>query len=568
MEIKAEVRINHQSKIKRAGVQELALLGISLVVAFFLFRTVSYLTSPSSGAADSDQVMSLQELSDFNSADAFNSADNPLDYQPSKWLHGIPPQEPLSSQSSHEDIWRRLLLSRYLWKTLWADVRVILNGPEDYSGPPQAERHQLWLDQEHGGLHLSGTLDSNPDYIERINPTSLGPRPAGFLYSINDYARLGSQIPWFYLSSEMIFTPYMINFFFISDYDFPPNRLHYQVIDEGEWAGRQAVIVDVIDQNGRIQARQWLDSTTGIILRELFFGYGPDDGILLETNITRIEFDVEFPNGFIQDENHSIIEGGFVQDFNGNPEFPGEEPGINPNRTLSNRISLPMWLPPQDFDYARSHLSFASGLGTGESPGQSSTIHVYADSYYLGDIEIIDPFRTLCVRSSIGDRIAISQWSRSLTNNGEGVHIYNLKELDHVEYSIPDLYVRFLSFSPDDRYIAMSSLDEKGYRTRNLYIIDTESGERRHIPEIGNIWSLAWSPDGTKLASLRWPSFRNFTQSILRVYVYDLSSGKINTFLVNSNLPWGKTEVSVPLQDWNAKFSLTLGGLEPCVNPP
>jgi len=228
---------------------------------------------------------------------------------------------------------------------------------------------------------------------------------------------------------------------------------------------------------------------------------------------------------------------------------------------------MSLMLPPQEFDYSQSHLTFASAPDAGESSHQSSTIHVLADSYYLGDIELKDPFRTLCVRSTIGDRIAISQWPQSLTNNETGVLIYNLDGLDRVEYSIPDSYVTHLAFSPGDRYIAVSSLDQNDSRG-SLHIIDTESGERRDIPEIEDIWSLAWSPDGTKLASLRWPSFRMYTQSILRTFVYDLLSGEINTLILNSDFPWGTTDVNVPLQGWDAKFSLTMGGLEPCAKPP
>lgn len=144
-------------------------------------------------------------------------------------------------------------------------------------------------------------MDGEPERLDPISTTSLGPRPTDLLSGITDYARLGSQIPWFYNSGETIVsTPYMLNLSFIADYDFPPYRLWYRVVDQQVWAGRQAVIVDVLDDNGSSRARLWLDSLTGITLREQFFGFGSDGDVLLESNVSRIDFDVDFHQIYIQ----------------------------------------------------------------------------------------------------------------------------------------------------------------------------------------------------------------------------------------------------------------------------
>ena len=60
------------------------------------------------------------------------------------------PQELLTLNSSHEDTWHHqfgpLPLAEYLGGCL--------HGPSDYYGPPRAERHQLWLDQNRGGPQI------------------------------------------------------------------------------------------------------------------------------------------------------------------------------------------------------------------------------------------------------------------------------------------------------------------------------------------------------------------------------------------------------------------------------
>jgi WD40 repeat protein len=146
----------------------------------------------------------------------------------------------------------------------------------------------------------------------------------------------------------------------------------------------------------------------------------------------------------------------------------------------------------------------------------------------------------------------------------------NLDNLAQVAHALLDANIRTLAFSPDDQYIALLSLDqsETWWNPWRLNIINIESGERIDFPEFEHIWSLAWSPDGTKLAGPRWPGYQYNSQAVLRVYVYGLTSGEINTFLVNSDFPWGSTKVKVPIEDWIANFSLTMGGLEPCLPPP
>jgi hypothetical protein len=50
--------------------------------------------------------------------------------------------------------------------------------------------------------------------------------------------------------------------------------------------------------------------------------------------------------------------------------------------------------------------------------------------------------------------------------------------------------------------------------------------------------------------------------------VYDLTLGETTGHLKTTDFPWGKITVKIHLEGWSANFSLTMGGLEPCVAPP
>jgi WD40 repeat protein len=101
-----------------------------------------------------------------------------------------------------------------------------------------------------------------------------------------------------------------------------------------------------------------------------------------------------------------------------------------------------------------------------------------------------------------------------------------------------------------------------------VYLIDTTTGEVKSIPGIEDVWSLAWSPDGSQPASLNWPSFRMYTQSTLHINLYDIETDVATSFLRHANFPWGMSVIEVPMTGRNAKFLLAMGGLEPCAAPP
>ena len=59
-----------------------------------------------------------------------------------------------------------------------------------------------------------------------------------------------------------------------------------------------------------------------------------------------------------------------------------------------------------------------------------------------------------------------------------------------------------------------------------------------------------------------------YTKSTMRILVYDLRLGETTSNIKIAEYQWGKTTVKIHLEGWSANFSLTMGGLEPCVAPP
>ena len=87
-----------------------------------------------------------------------------------------------------------------------------------------------------------------------------------------------------------------------------------------------------------------------------------------------------------------------------------------------------------------------------------------------------------------------------------------------------------------------------------IFILDTDTGSGFTIPEIDDVLSLAWSPDGTQLASLQRPRYRMYTKSTMRILVYELRLGETTSNLKIVEYQWGKTEINIPHRRLVRKF--------------
>ena len=557
--IHAKVKSKNVSLVQRARFKEILLLGGVFVVAFLLIRYIDSGVSSFDSLLENDQSISTSQ----KTANATSPEPTSTASPPSSSTDAFPLQAPLTKNSTHDEIWKRILISRNLWDTLWADVWVILHGPANYIGPPRAERHQIWLDQDKGGIHLSGSLEGKPNSVERINANGTGPEPTGPFTGTDYFSRFGSQIPWFYLGSDRILsTPYMSNYSMIANFGYPPQGVWYTVVEELEWANHKAVVVELTDDSGTFLARDWLDASTGLALKEQYPDIHSQDNILLEIQVSKIEFDVSFPLSLYRATDDELLERGFFQDYTGLPESRAFQPTIPTFQALSSRISPPLSPPSIDFDPAQSWVSFAVEEGSHQRQ-DVNLLHIFGDSNYLGNIEISDPFRTTCTRSADGQKIVLAQWPGSSEATSSSIHEFDLDKLDQKEYSIPETYIVRMAFSPHTRLIAVAGISPNEDRS-GLYIIDTITDEIKPIEGIDEVISFSWSPDGSQLASLKWLTNRMYSQPNLDIGLYDLEKDITTTFRIPANLPWSKPTVELPIGEWVARFHLSYEGFEPC----
>lgn len=552
---------------KRSTYLEFITIGIIILVLISILQFGGYLSpfladlTPSEGNDSQPGQTSQGESQGMESASGSLSPGE-------MYLQRLPPQPPLTMASSHEDIWRRILLSRFTWQSLWADILVIVHGPEGYIGPPLVERHQLWLTQGERGIHISGPPAENELSLEEITPSSRGPGYLSLLHGSDDYSRLGSQVPWFYLSSESIIsTPYLANFFFIADYDFPPQRLFFQAVEESIWAERPVLIVNATDGGANLLATLWLDSQTGLALREQFFSADSESHVRLETTVQQVAYNQRFPDELLA----NLASGGdgiaFASNFHGTPEDQQTQPKPSTWEALSSQEMPPGMRPPQGFDFSQSRLAFvSSNPGIEEGQGQTQ-FQLYADQYLLGDLFIDDAWHSICARSKDGGQIVISQWSQPPADPTSEVGWYALDNMSPGLAQIPEVIITRLAFSPQAATIAAAGVNQRTGSSQ-LYLINPDSGESERIRGIDNAWSIAWSPDGSQLATLNLPSFRIYSPRNLRILIYDLESRLIRTLLIEDNFSWGYSAVQIPLDGWTATFPLSMHGLGTCTLPP
>ena len=482
----------------------------------------------------------------------------------------IIPLPPLSLQSSHEDIWRRLLMNRYLWHTRWSDVWIILYGPRGYRGPMRAEHHQLWIDHDRRGLLISGPMGGNPDHVELITPDSLGPEPTIFLQGVNEFARLGGKLTWSYLSTETILSsPFMYNIFSLAHQDWPPQEDEYIPVQEGIWADdRRVLVVDRLNREGHREALLWLDTITGTILREQYFGESARGEVLLDVIVTAIAFDKELPEFVFDPGQNQAVHEHFARDYTAGSfqdtfEFP-QLPDVIPYAWEP----LPLVGAPPGYDPSQAQLTFQWVLiDPSIKPGWRRDYYVFADDYVLGSIALANPFNMICDRSPDGRRIAFASLYPQQEIAPDIIHWFELADLQLQEHKFPgDRLVRF-AFAPDSRQLAVSAFDQST-SSGKIYVLDTSTNETTTLGPIEGAWGLAWSPDGRQLATLLWPSTRESDESAVQVVVFDLNKGTASKVHTPTEPDWGRISIEIPLEGWVARFALPMGGLESCTAPP
>jgi DNA-directed RNA polymerase specialized sigma24 family protein len=466
----------------------------------------------------------------------------------------LPEIEPLDTPGSYQDIISALSRRNYTWQTLWMDAEMLDYGPPGFVGPPDITRNQLWLSQSQF-LDLVGRPDGLPEVVFLRNQDSLyAAQPAigqvwfNKMQSPSSIGLLEGRLSR--LFDTIFFRPQEL-------------KANLRVTDNDRIAGRQTWRVDQTDAGGNLLTRFWMDTRTGFILRSQTFGGQDHQTLLSEVRITRIFFDVGFPDQSMFDPNLPW-RGGYASDYTGGPEtedWPGPPPEPVPGHEPLRYIPALESFNPGAYRLA---FQYPSDYVAGKA---EALVDVFSGMYYLGKTPFGDPRAMICSRSFDGDWLAyVSQPSRNPGPQTQ-LHLINLRTLEQLTPLIPGpLSVTQFAFSPNNHKLAFFGYNSQ-FDPGGLYSLDLESGAAEKLLPMANARSLVWSPDGNSLGLIGL----NEDQVQEDVIVLDVRDAKIEfsqPFAANNGTFNLQASKNWPMKDWGVIFPTSMGSLEDCVQPP
>ncbi len=470
--------------------------------------------------------------------------------------------EPLTLQSSEEGIRQRIMESRSTWTSLWADALVIQYGPLGFVGDPALRRHQIWIEQPYFTYLLEGENGGKVDYVY----TSIGGMVNFFNIQTNEQQT--STDP-----EQIQYSPYLQRILL-------PSHLRREFIGELDLlridsiAGREVLVLDwyrvpdpINDSNGEPgetrlhQGRYWVDTTLGLILRRQIFNGNDLTQLFEEFYVTNLEINPAIPRRLF-DQAHlpqTYFAKNNLGDLDLNPKpLPEDVLPLQPGREY---VSLE--LPPQDFRVNESQLTFLWTSLEALNSSQGTHVDLFADRYFLGNIEFAEPKQLICTRSSNGNLIAYSGWSDEMPYGYTPIHWFNLSNLPTVHESLPEIEPYDFAFSPDNRLLAVYGCNRGNKQKCGIYLVDTQSGETRFLKAVEMGKELLWNPDSSEIA-IQGSFLRN---GKWRVLVLDVDTGYT---VFDGPFDWEGFWVAPesPIHDWGVPYPPARGGLEICSPPP
>lgn len=460
--------------------------------------------------------------------------------------------------ASPDQIRNRMTLSPTMWKTLWLDAVNVAYGPDGSVDSARQSRIQSWYSQPDLNLMVIWVSGSDLTYaILRKNGLRFTSYQQGWLDARQDSA----ELPYMAMPEEVIFPNHSVIFS-------QPGPL--RVVGEDRIAGRQAIVVDWPGDDNAIwpeHFRTWVDVQTGIILRGQYYSGPNGDTLLGEVIVENLALDVDFPQADLFTP-WGLQKQVFVSDYRGEQvdasvlplptQAPEEAQSSQARRTL-----------PPDFDPSHSQLDFRYELSS--RPGnQPSKVAVFADPYYLGDVQLSDPWSVYCVRSPDGRKVAYSfnPYGGPLIGSGW----FELASPLAVKTGTFQQQYGIFSFAPDSRRLAFFGRDPDR-PPGSLIVIDTVTDQEQVLADFHTVASLFWSPDGERIAILAAP---DDSWSQMQAVSLDAATGEVlYQAEVEPDGFWDPASRSPdwpapdwPGRDWGESFSPVRQGLSACASPP
>lgn len=473
-----------------------------------------------------------------------------------------PTLEALTVESDADVIVQRISNSLANWDTLWADALVIQYGPPGYIGEPDLRRQQIWVDQPYFQYLLDGENNGQVEYaysvvggmenllqlktgdqLSNSGPQQLNYRPGLEETLLNDEFEDG-------FSGEI------------------------EVIGTDRVADRPVLVLDWYSEKGSLRGsgydgpqenvllgRYWVDIYLGSILRMQKFMGSSDNQLFRETIISKILFDIPIPRRLY--DRSQNLQTYFAKDHNGDfvhdpINVPADKVVQEQEKPAEKYQSL-----PENYDLPNSYLEFYWTSLERFNSEVGTRVDLFADGFYLGNINFGDPEQLVCARSPDGALLAFSSWSNSLQYGFPVLGWVNLTRLPDDHNFEPDLVPYDFAFSNDSRQLAVYACSRTADTTCGIYLVDVHTGETHLLRKVEQGNGLIWSPDdkavaiqGSFLKEGKW-----------RLLVFDTRTG-VNLF--DGPFDWEGFWVAhdSPMHEWGVQYPPLRGGLEVCAPPP
>lgn len=397
----------------------------------------------------------------------------------------IPPNNifsnPLSMDSTSEQIQQTMLTSATKWQTLFLDGTVTGYDPNGSGAVVDSFHQQVWIDQMAFRFrYLSGPVDSEVNYFKasdgvtiyemdlktgQTQTYNMAPMPAQPQYVPTLEAGSASPNPlWGQMGAPLGQLAYPS--------DFAQNQGTFKPVGTETILDRPTLIVEwTYVDNALPSFRAWLDVQTGVMLKKQDFGKGGGETLESEMTLTKDVFDATFA-----------------------PELfgaPTEIPRFaDPNEMALNPLQM--------------------GAGTGSGSEALGTLYFFTLPHQAGQLVQLVHLPGSCVLGATA-----------------------CPQLESISAPFPFSFnLNPLAWSPDGKLAAFAYSDNANGTPTKLWVFDPSVNQWTPLAQFPFIDPPFWSPDGT------WLAFRmQDGQGGEDVYVVHRDGTELKNLTASGNLP-------------------------------